>query len=222
VDWTSNLGGVNADFGKIGHTDTGPGGWSDDGGAFSCDNAVQLHLYCFDTTHDFTVTVTKATGRVAFVSQSAFDTTSGVAGADALCASEAISSGLTNGATFKALLSTTSASAASRFTLTSGAYVRPDGIKIADATTIAVGNALDSGIWQNADSTYVPVHNVNVWTGSTTPNVVGTSTCTDWTTNSNAFLGASGESSVTNKGWWKSTFTGANCGNQFSVYCLEP
>ena len=155
-------------------------------------------------------------------SQNAFDTTSGVAGADTLCQNEATTAGLTNGANFKALLSTTSTSAASRFTLTSGAFVRPDGIKIADATKIATGSALDSGVWQNADGTYVPVHNVNVWTGSTTPNVLGTSTCTDWTTNSNSFLGASGESSITNTGWWKSAFTGANCGNQFSVYCLEP
>jgi hypothetical protein len=34
-------------------------------------------------------------------------------------------------------------------------YVRPDGIKIADAPTIASGASLDSGIWQNADGTYV-------------------------------------------------------------------
>jgi hypothetical protein len=181
-----------------------------------------MHLYCFDTSNDFTLTVTKATGRVAFVSQSAFDTTSGVTGADTLCQTEATSAGLANASTFKALLSTTTVAAASRFTLTSGAYVRPDGIKIADATAIAAGNALDSGIWQNADGTYVAVNDVNVWTGSTTPNVVGTNTCNDWASNSNSFKGAVGESSVTNTTWWKSSFNGDGCVSQHSVYCLEP
>ena len=221
VDWTSNLGGMNPDFGEVGHTDAGPGEWSDAGAGFSCDNGSQPHLYCFDTTHDFTLTVTKAAGRVAFVSQGAFDTTSTISGADTLCQNEAVAAGLTNGATFKALLSTTTVAAASRFNLTSGSYVRPDGIKIADATTIAAGNALNSGIWQNADGTYVAVNNSNVWTGSTTPNVVGTNTCTDWTTNSSG-VGASGESSLTDPGWWKSTFAGDNCSSQQSVYCLEP
>ena len=49
----------------------------------------------------------------------------------------------------------TTASAASRVTL-APLYVRPDGIPIATGTTIAAGSALDSGIWQRADGSYVP------------------------------------------------------------------
>jgi centrosomal CEP192-like protein len=115
------------------------------------------HFYCFDVSHITTLTVTPASGRIAFVSRESFATMLGLSSADTLCHSEATAGGLSNPTQFLAMLSTSTASAASRFDLSamSPSYVRPDGIEIADAPTIAAGSTLDSGIWQHADGSYV-------------------------------------------------------------------
>ncbi|HEX9491914.1 MAG TPA: hypothetical protein VGA33_01510, partial [Thermoanaerobaculia bacterium] len=88
-----------------------------------------------------------------------------------------------------------------------------------DAPTIAAHNQLDSGIWQHANGSYVTGID-NVWTGSSTPSVTGTHTCTDWSTNSAATTGSFGTSNELDVFWWDG-FSIA-CSNSFSVYCLEP
>jgi len=100
-------------------------------------------------------------------------------------------------------------------------YVRPDGIKIADAPTIAAGTALDSGIWQNADGTYVTGPLTDPWTGSSTPSTTGTAgtTCADWSTNSSLSHGSDAET-VSDSHWWDG-FGATTCNAVSSVYCLE-
>ena len=219
VNWTS---GSMSDIGVIGLVHSGPGAWSDDALTnLPCNISLTAHLYCFDTSHISTLTVTPVSGRHAFVSKGSFDTTSGLAGADTLCQGEATAAGLANPTHFLALLSTSTASAASRFNLAGSQYVRPDGIKIADPATLAAGNALDSGIWQNADGTYLSTA-AFVWTGSSTPSTAGTTatTCTNWTTNSSGVNGDLGLGNLANAAWWGS---GDNdpCNIALSVYCLE-
>ena len=218
VDWTSISG---TKFGENGVASGGPNAWSDRSGALSCSDAFQGHLYCFDTTHISTLTVIPASGRVAFVSKASFDTTKGVPGADALCQSEAAVAGLTNPTHFLALLSTSTASAASRFDLSalSMPYVRPDGIKIADAATIASGTDLDSGFWQHADGSYIGAFTF-AWNGSATPNATGTDNCTDWTTSSDMVTGIEGRTNQTDPSWWN-YFDMSSCASQNSLYCLE-
>ena len=151
ADWTSDSSPTGAATGQL---SGGPTVWTDFEAA-PCGEPEPL--YCFDTSHVSPLTVTPVSGRIAFVSKGTFVfSPSGLSGADALCMNEASAAGLKNASKFLALLSTSTASAASRFDLsaTSAPYVRPDGIKIADATTIAAGGALNSGIWQNADGTY--------------------------------------------------------------------
>jgi len=221
VDWTSSS---NSDNGATGFTTGGPGGWSDQFGSGPggppCDQTPRL--YCFDTSHVTPLTYTPAAGRVAFLSASSFDTTSLVAGADALCQSEAASAGLANPTHFLALLSTSTVSAASRFNLSamSMPYVRPDGIKIADAPTIEMGGALNSGIWQHADGSYAM--GTSTWTGSSTPSSTGAATCSDWSSNSSGTMGHanSGGSDFTDTRWW-GPGNDAICNLALSVYCLE-
>ena len=218
VDWTSISGTI---FGETGVVSGGPNAWSDRSGALSCSDPFQGHLYCFDISHTSTLTVTPAVGRLAFVSKASFDTTKGVAGADALCQSEATAAGLTNPTHFLALLSTSTASAASRFDLSamSMPYVRPDGIKIADAATIASGTDLDSGFWQHADGSYISAFTF-AWNGSAAPNAAGTNNCTDWTTSSDMVTGIDGRTNQTDPSWWN-YFDMSSCASQNSLYCLE-
>ncbi len=194
---------------------------SDDATETSCNASARI--YCFDASHITTLTVTPARGRLAFVSKGSFATNLGLSGADALCQKEGTAAALSNPTQFLALLSTSTASAASRFDMSamSAPYMRPDGIKIADAATVAAGATLGSGIWQHADSSYVTEFAAAVWTGSTSPEVVGTlaTTCQDWTTLNGGDTGSEGVSNVTDT-WWDSGAS-TSCGNRLPVYCLE-
>jgi hypothetical protein len=217
-DW---LIGTGESFGELGETTGGAGAWSDDASETSC-NAL-AHLYCFGTSRVSALTVTPAPGRIAFVSKGSFATSQGVAGADTLCQNEASAAGLANPTTFLALLSTSTAPAASRFDMSamSAPYVRPDGIEIADAPTIAAGSTLDSGIWQHADGSYVTEFAAATWTGSAAPNDTGalSATCQDWMTTNGAATGSEGVSNVTDI-WWNSGMS-TSCLEPLSVYCLE-
>ena len=216
-DWTSIS---RKAFGESGHFDGGPAQWSDDNSAFGCNDNEQLHLYCFDTSHAEPLTYTPVSGRVAFASKTDFDPSTGIATADKICQTEASSAGLVNADTFMALLSTSTVSAASRFDMTMGSkpFVRPDGIKIADAPSLAMG-AISSGIWQYADGTYSTVFDQNPATGSTAPNLTGnlTDTCDDWSSEaSTEIVGSSTETAI----WWDD-LNDIGCGPT-PVFCLEP
>lgn len=218
ADWTI---GTGISFGEQGVSTGGAGAWSDDAVETGCNSPA--HIYCFDTSHVSTLSVTPASGRIAFVSKGSFATSQGVPSADALCQSEAAAAGLPNSAQFLALLATSTASAASRFDLSamSPPYVRPDGIEIADAPTLAAGDSLNSGIWQHADGSYVTEFAASAWTGSTSPNVVGTlsTTCQNWSTTFGADTGSEGVSNVTDI-WWNSGAS-TSCAVSRPVYCLE-
>jgi len=215
------MSGTGASFGEQGLSVGGAGAWSDD--AVETDCLAAAHFYCFDTSHISLLTVTPAPGRIAFVSTGSFATSQGVPGADSLCQSEASAAGLANPTNFLSLLSTSTASAASRFDMSamSAPYVRPDGIEIANAPTLASGATLSSGIWQHADGGYVTEFAASVWTGSTSPNVIGTlaTTCQDWNTLNGADTGSEGVSNVTDI-WWSSGAT-TSCGEELPVYCLQ-
>ena len=217
-DWTIGSG---SSFGEMGLSTGGAGAWSDDATETAC--LASAHFYCFDTSHVSTLTVTRVPGRIAFVSKGRFATSLAVSGADALCQSEATAAGLANPTQFLALLSTSTTSAASRFDMSamSAPYVRPDGIEIADAPTLASGAILASGIWQHADGSYVTKFAAAAWTGSAAPNVTGTlaTTCQDWVTLNGADTGSEGVSNVTDT-WW-SPGAIASCGNPAPVFCLE-
>ena len=215
LDWSDS---TSANQGDLGFTSAGPFTWTEAFSGIACNNMFQ-HLFCFDISIVNPLAISPASGRIAFVTVGNFDTSSGILGADADCASQASAVGLMG--TFKALLSTSSMAGASRFNLAIGSapFVRPDGIKIADAPAIASGNALGSGIWQHADGSY---DSVNAWTGSSTPKVAGTmaTTCDDWSNNTSMATGNPGDSSRADAAWWNKGVT-FSCNGGASIYCLQ-
>jgi hypothetical protein len=217
-DWTD--GSLNS-FGEEGDSTGGPDIWTDRGGAGGCEGAEPF--YCFDTSHVTPLTITPVTGRLAFVSTSSFQANFGIADADSVCQSDATAAGLANPTNFLALLATSTASPASRFNLSamSAPYVRSDGVKIADAPTIASGGELDSGIWQHADGSYAGEFSSTVWTGSSAPNSTGTlaSTCQNWSTISETDFGSEGEGNTTDT-WWETGAT-VSCGVPQFLFCLQ-
>jgi hypothetical protein len=217
-NWTSNSNSVQGEEGVV---FDGPLLWTDIGGGGTfCNNA--LPLYCFDTSHVTPLTVTKTPGRIAFVSKGSLNNTSGIAGADSICGTEGAAASLPG--TFQALLSTSATPAAMRsgfnFSIGSEPYVRPDGIEIAEAPTMATGATLDSGIWQNADGTYKASAGA-AWTGSSTPSASTTTahTCDDWTSNSSSLLGFFADDSATVA--WFGDGAQNPCDFSHQVYCLE-
>jgi len=183
--------------------------------------STSRRLYCFQIDHSANDLVpAPATGKIAFVSTKNFVPGGGIGDADARCATDAAAAALPG--TYKALLATTGATAASRFTLAS-LYVRPDGTPIAAGSTIAVAGLLDSGIWQRADSSYVGSSGDLVYTGAQTPSALGTltSTCSNWTSTvtPGAVIGADTFADPT---WWNlSSANPPSCAQTIAVYCLQ-
>lgn len=107
-------------------------------------------LYCLSTGLDSALTPPAQDGRIAFLSTTRFTPDGGVDGADALCAADASTAGLTGN--FKALLSTSTATGASRFDLDGEPWVLVDGTPIvAQASDLALEDGLLRGINITAD-----------------------------------------------------------------------
>jgi hypothetical protein len=209
-DWTSV---ASTDYGVVGLPSAGGANWTG-GVAGACNNS--LPLYCMQVDHTLPVTVIEVKGaKRAFMSAS-FTPTSGIAGADTLCAKDAQHFGLTG--TFRALLAQTNVSPASRFHPTnSRPYVRLDGVVVA---------SVDSDLFQATPKMLAPI-NVDAY-GNTSggvayvgaPNLVtaaGSTTCSDWS------------SSAETTTYGTVNYTGTNAFYGFSdsctrggvVYCLE-
>ncbi|MEZ4398852.1 MAG: hypothetical protein R3B06_02445 [Kofleriaceae bacterium] len=159
-----------------------------------------LRLYCFGIDRAASVTVTPVAGRRIFMSQAAWSSGGGVASADALCASEAAAAGLTG--TFKALLATTTASAASRFSTTGTPWVRTDGIALTSTA---------AAMFASSTSSYAVAPNLTaggvaldtnprryLWSGAADMNALGTaaSTCSNWTSTSATIMPTTAELSL--------------------------
>lgn len=185
TNWTSTMpSGVTAGS-TLGTSDS----WTANTGN-PCTSA--LRLYCFGVDRAATVTVTPATGRRMFMTAANWTPGGGIASADAVCASEASAAGLTG--TFRALLATTTASAASRFSTTGAPWVRADGIAVTAtaaelfATTTATyrvaPNLTAAGAYVDANPRRY------LWSGATGLNAVGTAatTCSDWTSTSSTVM----------------------------------
>jgi hypothetical protein len=167
------------------------------------------------------VTVTPVAGRIAFLTKSHWIPSGGLAGADQLCMAEAQQAGLSG--SFKALLATAGASAASRFDSNGQPWVRRDGVAIApSAAELFTSTFLNTGINQSADGLQY-FGNHAVWTGADYPTWGGTleSTCNNWTSASDTYFGTNGSAGFTYSrlsfGWY-----GSKCDQTYlSLYCLQ-
>jgi hypothetical protein len=212
MDWTTNS---SSSFSIVGLPAAGGDNWSG-GVAAPCDQA--LPLYCMQVDHVVPVTVPSppANAKRAFVSPP-FSPASGLAGADTLCANDAQSAGLTG--TFRALLATTTATAASRFHTTNDRpYVRPDGVVLA---------ATDGDLFLATPNTLAPINvdlhgnfsDGSIYTGAPGPSQLGTQTCANWSDGTAASQAVFGTANYTGL----NAFSGLTdaCNRQGSVYCLQ-
>jgi hypothetical protein len=225
-DWTSTnpndtfSGGTPTDFGLT---------WDDTTKPMHPECPTAAPLYCFGTDYTANVTPPPPTGvRLTFTTTGNFAVKSGgsIADADAFCQSEATAHGIPG--TFLALLTTSTASAASRFDLTKTPWYRLDGAQVwnvasdlgvanatlltaPDLTSDGVGSATFSGIWTGAEDA-VSVGNPDF-------------TCHDWSSSLNSVSGGIGSSYMTlqppfDHGWFNGGVSG--CDNTFvKLYCLQ-
>jgi hypothetical protein len=123
-----------------------------DASAPLCDQSRRL--LCLGSIQTEPLDEPAAEGRLAFVSAGRFDPSSGLAGADSICATEAASASLAG--SFKALLATSTASALSRFDLSGDPWVRVDGMPwVRQPGDLADESAIPTALNVQADGTYV-------------------------------------------------------------------
>ena len=185
VDWTS---GSNNDTGAGGDPLAGYSGWQAEP-SLSCGSVGETwRLYCLQNSAKVSVALPTGQGRVAFMTASPWIPSGGLAAADARCQSEAQAASLSG--TYLAFLSTSTASAASRFDLGGAAWYRTDGVKVFAQNTDLNTFTVAAPICVAANGT-THLGNYYGWNGSSTPATAGTlaTTCMDWTSNATADAG---------------------------------
>jgi hypothetical protein len=174
---------------------------------------TSARLVCVETGHVAPQVPATVSGRLLFVTLGQWTPGGGLAGADALCTSEATTHSLPG--TYRALLTTSSQDAFARFSLTGPPWTRPDGIALtATAAGLATGAItwLESFPHVRSDGSRYPY--VGTWNGSTTVN------CNDWTSSSSGQSGLSGSPADAYRSLWLGTYTDT-CNNARNLTCLQ-
>jgi hypothetical protein len=176
---------------------------------------IPTRLLCIQTDRTETPVVATTTGRVAFVAP--FKPGMGTASADAKCATEAAGKQLPG--TYKALIATTTASAASRFSPAGPTWVRLDGVSLAPTAADVLAGNFTAPLNVRPDLSY---DNFAVFTGAPTISDVGTdaSTCSNWVSGNTRQIPITGRSSRLHPAAFDDAIAVA-CSTTQSVYCLE-
>jgi hypothetical protein len=212
-DWTTADPGLRATQG------TWTSGCSDFENFFYSPCTSQGRLLCLQVDSAVPIAPPSATGRYAFVTTSAFDPSSGLSAADALCRNEA--NGKLPG-TYQALLATSTASAASRFAFDGGIWVRPDHVPIVATASDLASDKFIAPIGLTSSGSYACEH--FAWGGAASIGAPGDGgTCGDW--NSNAGKGSGGlVGLISNSGLGPNFgYNGAACSlsSNWGLYCLQ-
>jgi hypothetical protein len=180
-------------------------------------------LYCLQVSQNVQVSVAPVAGRYAFIT-SGWDPGGGLSAADAQCQSAATSGSLPG--TYLALLATTAASAASRFSTTGSTWVRPDGVPVFATASALNTFTFVAPLVVNATGGYQG--NNAVWNGSTAITAVGTATttCNNWGSNassSTADTSRNGfQQSVYSSGPSWDDYISVTCDQTYpALYCLQ-
>jgi hypothetical protein len=194
--------------------------------------STQFSVYCFGVGNVSRVSVTPVSGRRAFMSKGTWSPGAGISTADALCQSEANSAGFSG--SFRALLATNGASAASRFDTSGPPWVRPDGVPLMpSAAQVFQSNVTMWNVALNTSADLTRQYgNWFVYSGEPTPSPgvnpltqpgTAASTCDNWTSaaagSGRGGAGTAGESSLleafTDKQW------GCNYGGAARIACFQ-
>jgi hypothetical protein len=145
------------------------------------------------------------------VQNAAFD---GLDGADALCASQALASGLEG--EFKAWLSTVASSASDRLTHSSDPYVLVDGTPVANDWDDLVDGSILVPINLDASG---QLRGGDVWTGTLPNGLPYTQDDCSGFTNGTDGIGLCGSTASTNGSWTASSTP--ECSLELRLYCIE-
>jgi hypothetical protein len=176
-------------------------------------------LYCFEIDRTAVVHPALATVRHAFVSSAWFPGL-GIADADARCQGDAAAVSL--GGSYRALLATATASAASRFDLAGPPWARVDGAILAptaDAVMqLQLETPLDLDVMGHRAGT---LYFGTIWTGASTPTTIGLAgeTCNSWSDSTNTFFGTTGGTWALDGSFFSENATSCNASQQ--LYCLQ-
>jgi hypothetical protein len=213
TDWSSTTTMV-----RIGNAQNAGQTWTDwfDGDAAFCANLERL--LCFGTDRNTPLTVARSTGRLAFVTAGAWAPGGGIATADAFCQTEA--NAASRSGTFKALLATTTASAASRMNMSGSAWVRADGMPLA-APGATPFDGLQTPINVRADGSYTGGNWVAIGAASLTQNATANKNCNDWNVGNAAGTAAIGWAERVPEAFTDTDPNEPTCDNTFQLYCFE-
>jgi hypothetical protein len=151
-------------------------------------------------------------------------TLSGIAAADDFCNLVAGSARLDG--TFKAWLSTPNSIPAQGFSKL-GAYVRTDGVTVADSWADLIDGQLDAPI--NVDQNGVPLSSLEacgattaVWSATTADGLfAGSPNCSNWTTSMIGTSGRVGDAYATDAKWTNIGDCFVNCAEPLAIYCIQ-
>jgi hypothetical protein len=212
-DWRGGDG-----FILTGDPTAGFGGWIGSVGGTGC--TVNFRLYCLQRDFISPMTISRASGRQAFVTNEPWSPGGGLADADARCAADARAAGLSG--TYRALLGTTTASAASRFSTAGSVGVRLDGIPLVAraADLFDAAGTLLAPLQVTAFGTYLT--NYGSWSGGADPRSAGTaaSTCNNWTSSTGTAVAGRVLFGKLSKAYAFDTALPCNTGFTH-LYCLE-
>ncbi|MBL8954750.1 MAG: hypothetical protein JNK82_28490 [Myxococcaceae bacterium] len=207
ADWTADAG---LQYGDV---QVATSGWTQMGINRPC--TVPTRLLCMSRSYKAPVeVVAPAQARRAFIS-TAWLVGGGLAGADAKCQADAVDAGVPG--QFQALLSTTSASAASRFNAAGANWVRVDNVPVAanGAALLSGSRVVDAALNVTARGAYVTSP---ILQGAFTLTGVGTATCSNWTSDAGTSIGG-GSSQITTTFYSGGTYP--SCASNAWLVCLQ-
>ena len=211
-NWTSV---AATDSSGTGVADAGLNDWTQ-GYARPCSEKVSLYCMQVDKVTVVPHPTAPANAKRIFVSTT-WMPANGIAGADARCATDAIAANLSG--TFRALLATSTASAASRFHPTgTRPYARLDGVIVAAKDTDLL-QANPVMLAPNSVSAMGVRMFATTFAGAANITAVGTQTCGDWTIATTASTSSYGSSTFVRTGFF-SGFSD-NCTRGYGLHCLE-
>ena len=175
---------------------------------------IGQRIYCFGTGATTPLVVPSVPSRRAFIS-TGWSVGGGLAAADAHCAADAMSACLANPASFRALIATTSASAAARFA-DGLPWARIDGVLVASTAQDLLAYNWQVPLTVDATGNHLTTPSASAWLGANTPALVGTNTCSDWTVSNNGATGTCPDYDEL-----EPYTANCPCGSGLRLYCLE-
>lgn len=165
--------------------------------------------------------------RTVFLTSQAFSgKLSGLAGADAICYQAAQTNPKLAGKTFRAWLSDATKNAADRHPHGTQAYVRLDGVVVAqhygDLTDGTISHTIN--VDEQGNTLTTTGLGLSVWSASDSSGLYDGSSCNNWTTDSVTVSGAFGDSQAVDADWTEEVgepIALATCNSQKHLYCIE-